>query len=119
MLISSAYAQTATGAAGASSLAGLIQFAPLILIVLVFYFMLLRPQQQQAKQLKIRQEQLTRGDKVITAGGVVGVVKKATDGAAEIDVEIAPNVVVSIVRSTISQIVSPAKADKADKADKA
>jgi preprotein translocase subunit YajC len=112
MFISDAYAQTATGAA-ASPLSGLIQFAPLVLIFIVFYFLLIRPQQTQAKQLKARQNSLTRGDKVVTAGGIIGVVKKAADADANVDVEIAPNVTVSIVRSTITQILTTAtKADK-------
>lgn len=111
MFISDAYAQTATSAAG--SFGGLIQFAPLVLIVIVFYFLLIRPQQTQAKELKAKQAGLSRGDKIITAGGIVGVVKKVTEGTTEVDVEIAPNVVVSVVRSTISQIVTTAKADKA------
>jgi preprotein translocase subunit YajC len=110
MLISSAYAQTA--AAAPSSISGLVQFAPILLIMVVFYFLLIRPQQAQAKELKLKQSALTRGDKVVTAGGIVGVVKKVTDGSTEVDVEIAPNVTVSIVRSTITQVTSQAKADK-------
>ncbi|MDE8348436.1 MAG: preprotein translocase subunit YajC [Acidocella sp.] len=112
MFISSAYAQTATAAAP-SSIAGLVQFAPILLIMVVFYFLLIRPQQAQAKELKLKQSALTRGDKVITAGGIVGVVKKVTDGSTEVDVEIAPNVTVSIIRSTITQVTAQAKADKA------
>jgi preprotein translocase subunit YajC len=110
MFISNAYAQTA---AGASPISGLIQFAPLVLIFIVFYFLLIRPQQTQAKELKVKQSSLTRGDKVVTAGGIIGVVKKAADADANVDVEIAPNVTVSIVRSTITQILTTAaKADK-------
>jgi preprotein translocase subunit YajC len=112
MFFSSAYAQTATGAAG--GLGGLVQFAPLVLIVIVFYFLLIRPQQTQAKALKARQAGLTRGDKVVTAGGIVGVVKKVTEGSTEVDVEIAPNVTVSVVRSTITQVLT-AKPDKVEK----
>jgi preprotein translocase subunit YajC len=110
MFISDAYAQTATAAPG--GIASLFQFAPLVLIVIVFYFLLIRPQQTQAKELKAKQASLTRGDKIVTAGGVVGVVKKVTEGSSEVDVEIAPNVTVSVVRSTISQILTPAKVEK-------
>jgi preprotein translocase subunit YajC len=106
MFISPAYAQTVTGGAG-GGLSSIIQFAPLVLIFVVFYFLLIRPSQNQAKQLKARLSAIKRGDKVVTAGGIVGVVKKLTDGAAEIDVEIAPNVTVSVVRSTITSVLAP------------
>jgi preprotein translocase subunit YajC len=112
MFISDAYAQTATSGAPAG-IASLFQFAPLVLIVIVFYFLLIRPQQTQAKELKAKQAGLSRGDKIVTAGGIVGVVRKVTEGSTEVDVEIAPNVTVSIVRSTISQILTPAKVEKA------
>jgi preprotein translocase subunit YajC len=112
MLIANAYAQTATGG-GPAGLSGLIQFAPLVLIFIVFYFLLIRPQQTQAKELKAKQNSLSRNDRVVTAGGIIGTVKKVTEGDANVDVEIAPNVTVSVVRSTITQILSSAKADKA------
>jgi preprotein translocase subunit YajC len=110
MFISPAYAQTAAGSA-AGGLSSIIQFAPLVLIFVVFYFLLIRPQQTQAKQLKARLSAIKRGDKVVTAGGIVGIVKKTTDGATEIDVEIAPNVTVSVVRSTITTVLAPAAAN--------
>ncbi len=112
MFISDAYAQTATSAAP-GGIASLLQFAPLVLIVIVFYFLLIRPQQTQAKELKAKQASLSRGDKIVTSGGIIGVVKKVTEGSAEVDVEIAPNVTVSVVRTTISQILTSVKADKA------
>jgi len=108
MFISNAYAQTAGGMP--AGLGGLVQFAPLILIFIVFYFLLIRPQQTQAKELKARQEKLARGDKIVTAGGILGTVKKVTEGDANVDVEIAPNVTVSVVRSTITQVLGSAKA---------
>ena len=106
MLIANAYAETASGMPPAVN--SLIQFAPLVLIVIVFYFLLIRPQQVQQKTLKAKLGALKRGDKVVTAGGIVGTVKKATEGANEIDVEIAPNVTVSVVRSTVSTVLAPA-----------
>ncbi|GAN79015.1 preprotein translocase subunit YajC [Acidocella aminolytica] len=113
MFISAAYAQTAAGAAsGSAGMAAIVQYAPLVLIVVVFYFLLIRPQQKQQKQLKARLSALKRGDKVVTAGGIVGLVKKTTDDSNEIDVEIAPNVTVSVVRSTISTVLTAAPADK-------
>jgi preprotein translocase subunit YajC len=105
MFMSPAYAQTLSGGAGGMS--SLIQFAPLVLIFVVFYFLLIRPSQTAAKQLKARLALLKRGDRVVTAGGIVGVVKKAAEGSTELDVEIAPNVTVSVVRSTITTVVTP------------
>ncbi len=110
MFITPAYAQAATGAAGGMS--NIIQYAPLVLIFIVFYFLLIRPSQTQQKQLKSRLALLKRGDRVVTAGGILGVVKKATDGSTELDVEIAPNVTVSVLRSTISSVVTPESAAK-------
>lgn len=104
MLISPAFAQTATGIAANPALGMLIQVAPWVLIGGAFWFLLLRPQQVQQKQHKARVAALKRGDKVVTAGGILGVVKKAADGSDTIEVEIAPNVTVSIMRSTITTV---------------
>ena len=113
MFISAAYAQTASGAAAhGADFASIMQYAPLVLIVVVFYFLLIRPQQRQQKQLKARLSAIKRGDKVVTSGGIIGLVKKAADGATEIDVEIAPNITVSVVRSTITTVLTPAPAEK-------
>jgi preprotein translocase subunit YajC len=109
MFIANAYAQTASGLP--ASLSSLVQFAPLILIVIVFYFLLIRPQQTQQKTLKAMLAALKRGDRVVTAGGIVGTVKKAAEGATELDVEIAPNVTVSVVRSTITAVINPVAAN--------
>ncbi len=107
MFISPAFAQT-TAAAGASSpFASIVQFAPLVLIFVVFYFLLIRPQQAQRKKLESRLSAIKRGDRVVTAGGIVGLVKKAAEGSNEIDVEIAPNVTVSVIRSTITTVQAP------------
>ena len=111
MFISSAYAQTATGLAANPAVGMIVQIAPWLLIGAAFWFILLRPQQQQQKQLKSRISALKRGDKVVTAGGILGLVKKATDGADTIEVEIAPNINVTVLRSTITSITD----DKSDK----
>ena len=89
--------------------------APLIFIMAIMYFLLIRPQQQQQKTLKAKLNDLKRGDRIVTAGGIVGTVKKTAEGASEIDVEIAPNVTVSVVRSTVTTVLSPPAAanDKA------
>jgi len=104
MFITPAYAQTATSQGG--GIASLVQFVPLLLIGLVMYFLLFRPQQVAQKTLKAQLAALKRGDRVVTAGGIIGVAKKVTEGASEVDVEIAPNVTVSVVRSTITSILA-------------
>ena len=107
-LISSAHAQdAATQSAG--PLGGLGQFASILPSVLVFggfYFLLMRPQQQRQKQLKATLSALRRGDRVVTAGGIIGVVQKVKEGASEIEVEIAAGVRVLVLRDTISSVVS-------------
>ncbi|MDD2876630.1 MAG: preprotein translocase subunit YajC [Acidiphilium sp.] len=109
MFIATAYAADASSASGGMS--AIISFAPIVLIVIVFYFLLIRPQQQQAKALKTRLAAIRRGDKVVTGGGFIGQVAKATDGAEEIEVDIAPNVRVTVLRSTITTVLSDTKPD--------
>ena len=104
-LISEAYAQEAGGGGGIAG-SGVLQILPIILIFGIFYFMMIRPQQQQQKTLKAKLAAIKRGDKVLTAGGIVGVVQKSRDGASEVEVEIAPNVRVTVLRETISQVMT-------------
>lgn len=101
-LIAPAYAQTA----GGGGLGAIGQFLPLILIFVVFYFLMIRPQQQQAKTLKSKLAALKKGDRVLTAGGILGNVTRVREGANEIEVEIAPNVRVAVMRETISQVLT-------------
>jgi len=91
----------------AASFSGIQSFLPLILIFGVFYFLLIRPQQKHQNDLKSQLKQLKRGDKVVTAGGIVGTVARVLDESSEIDVDIAPNVRVSVVRSTITSVIAP------------
>ncbi|MCB8873951.1 preprotein translocase subunit YajC [Acidisoma silvae] len=107
-LISPAFAQSL---GGGTSLAGLAQFAPLVLIFGVFYFILIRPQQQKQKALKASLNAIKRGDRVLTAGGILAVVQKIKEGSDEVEVEIAPNVRVMVMRSTISAIIKPVAAN--------
>ena len=76
----------------------IVQFIPLILIFVIFYFFLIRPQQRKAKEHKKMVEELKRGDKVITSGGIIGTVERIVDNE-KIEVEIADNVKVEILRS--------------------
>ena len=106
MFISPAYAQDAAGI-----MASVTQFAPLLLIFGVFYFLLIRPQQTRAKEMKSMLAALRRGDKVVTSGGILGVVQAVKEGSDEVDVEIAPNVRVKVLRDTISSVIKPVAAN--------
>jgi preprotein translocase subunit YajC len=79
--------------------AGIGQFIPLILIFVIFYFFLIRPQQKKVKEHKLMVEGLKRGDKVITTGGIVGTVERIIDNE-KVEVKISENVNVEIVRSS-------------------
>ena len=79
--------------------AGIGQFIPLILIFVIFYFFLIRPQQKKVKEHKAMVESLKRGDKVVTSGGITGTVERLIDND-KVEVEIAENVKVEIVKST-------------------
>ena len=78
---------------------GIGQFIPLILIFVIFYFFLIRPQQKKVKEHKAMVEGLKRGDKVITSGGIVGIVERIIDND-KVEVEIAENIKVEIVKAT-------------------
>ncbi len=87
--------------------ATVVQFAPLVLIFGVFYWLILRPQQQRQKELRKRLGALKRGDRVVTAGGLLGTVAKARDDSREIEIDIAANVRVTVLRDTISAVLAP------------
>ena len=99
MWIAPAFAQT-----GAEP-SGLEMFLPLILIFVVFYFLLIRPQQKKAKQHREMVAALRRGDRVITGGGIIGTVTKIVDDG-EVLIEIAENVRVRVARPTITEVLS-------------
>jgi preprotein translocase subunit YajC len=87
------------------------QFIPLILIFVIFYFLLIRPQQKRIKEHKSMVDSLSRGDDIVTAGGLVGkVVRVLEDDKAEI--EISENVTVRVIKSTISQVLSKTEPKK-------
>ncbi|KUF11488.1 preprotein translocase subunit YajC [Pseudoponticoccus marisrubri] len=81
------------------------QFIPLILIFVIMYFLLIRPQQKKLKDHQKMVEGIRRGDQVVTQGGLIGKVSKVKEGS-EIEVEIAEGVKVRVVRSTIAQVLS-------------
>lgn len=103
MFVTPAYAQDAAGGAAGGAL---IQFLPLILIFAIMYFLLIRPQQKKLKQHQAMVAALRRGDQVVTQGGIIGKVSKVTDGQNEIEIEIAPNVKVRVIRSTIATVLN-------------
>ena len=101
MFATPAFAQ-AGGVAGTAG--GLIGFVPILLIFAIMYFLMIRPQQKKVKEHKTMVEALRRGDQVVTSGGLIGKVVKVGEG--EVEVELAPNVKVRVVRATITQVVS-------------
>ena len=105
MLIPAAHAQAAGGAAADSGLASIVSIAPLVLIFVVFYFLMIRPQQRRMREHATRVASIARGNTVVTAGGLIGKVTKVTDD--EVEVEIAPNTRVRVVKATISDVRQP------------
>ncbi len=103
MFITPAFAQ-ASGATGfGSSSDMLIQFAPFIAIFAIMYFLILRPQQRRAKEQREMVQGARRGDTIVTTGGLIGKITKATDDSG-VEVEVAPNVRVRIARSGIGAV---------------
>ena len=82
----------------------LLSIAPLVLIFAVFYFLLIRPQQKKMKEHRAMVEASSKGDKVITAGGLMGAITKIEDDKIAL-VEISENVNVKVVRSTITEVI--------------
>ncbi|WP_375285716.1 preprotein translocase subunit YajC [Sphingomonas sp.] len=102
MFISPAYAQAASGAQS-NSLAGSIQFfAPLALVMVVFYFLMIRPQQKRMKTHQDAISAVKKGDSVVTAGGLIGKVTRVEDMVVE--VEIAANTRVRVVKATLTEV---------------
>lgn len=99
MLITPAFAQSSGLAEGASAL------IPIILVMIIFYFLLIRPQQKRAKQHREMLAALRRGDKVVTNGGITGTIVKVVDDQDTVEVEIAKDVKVNVVRAMIAEIL--------------
>jgi preprotein translocase subunit YajC len=100
MFISPAYAQAAGGGFG-----GMESLLPLVLIFVVFYFLLIRPQQKKQKEHKAMLEALHRGDRVVTSGGIIGTITKV-HSETELIVEIAEGVKVRVARGMIADVLS-------------
>ena len=115
MLFSPAHAQAADAAtAGVSS--GLMQFLPLVLIFVVFYFLLIRPQQKRMKAHREMLANVRRGDTVVTSGGIIGTVLRVQDN--ELQVEIADGVKVKVARDMIANVNAKTEAPKVVKEKK-
>ena len=90
---------------------GFAQFVPLILIFVIFYFFLIRPQQKKVKEHKSMVDALKRGDEVITSGGIVATIERVHEDD-KIDLSISENVTVKVVKSTIQNLLTKADTKK-------
>ena len=90
---------------------GFAQFIPLILIFVIFYFFLIRPQQKKIKEHKLMVAALKRGDEVVTSGGIVGKIERVL-GDDKVDVSISENVTVQVVQSTIQALLNKSDTKK-------
>jgi preprotein translocase subunit YajC len=111
MFISPAYAQTA-GATG-SGASAFMQFVPLIFIFVIFYFLLIRPQQQRLKKHRAMIDAVKKGDTVVTGGGLIGKVMKVADD--EVEIELGTGVKVRAVKGTLSDVRLPTAANDSGK----
>jgi len=102
VFISNAYAQTA-GAADASLMGNLSTFVPLILMFVVMYFLMIRPQQKRAKEQKAMMDALARGDEVVTAGGILGKVSKVND--LYVTVEVAAGTEIVVQKASVTTLL--------------
>ena len=90
---------------------GFVQFIPLILIFVIFYFFLIRPQQKKVKEHKQMVSTLKRGDEVVTSGGIVGKIERVL-GDDKVDILISENVTVQVVQSTIQSLLNKSDTKK-------
>lgn len=105
----------AYAAAGGNIAETMGMFIPLILIFIIMYFLIIRPQRAQLAKHKEMVNAVRRGDTVVTSGGIIGKVSKVHENSGELDVEIAENVRVRVVRSTLSSVRSAGENPEAAK----
>jgi preprotein translocase subunit YajC len=103
VFISNAYAQTAAGAADPGLMGSLTTFAPIIIMFVVMYFIMIRPQQKRQKELKTMMDALGKGDEVITVGGVLGRVSKVAD--AYVTIEVAPGTEIVVQKNAVTTLL--------------
>ena len=111
MLITHAFAQSSGGLAE-----GGFGLLPIIFVMVIFYFLLIRPQQKRAKQHKEMLAAIRRGDKIVTSGGLLGTVSKSVEGQETVEVEIAKDIKVSVMRTMIADLRDKKDASKTVKA---
>ena len=103
MFISSAFAQTAPAATGGDMQSSLMSMLPLVLMFVVLYFVMIRPQMKKQKESKAMIDALAKGDEVVTGGGLLGKVTKLTD--TSLSLEVAAGVEVQVQRSAVVQVL--------------
>jgi len=109
-VITPAFAQTAAGAAGGVDM--VVQLVPFILIFIIMYFLIIRPQQKKAKEHREMIKNVRRGDQIVTSGGLIGKVTKVSD-ENELELEIADGVRVRVARGMIADVRSKGEPVKA------
>ncbi|MCC2963082.1 preprotein translocase subunit YajC [Massilia sp. IC2-278] len=103
MFISNAYAQTTTAAADPGLMGNLTTFAPLLIMFVVMYFLMIRPQQKRQKEAKAMMDALAKGDEVVTAGGILGRVTKVSD--TYVTLEIATNTELVVQKNAVTTLL--------------
>ncbi|QDP19281.1 preprotein translocase subunit YajC [Sphingomonas xanthus] len=108
-MTTTSFLAAAASSAGASFF---VQTIPLVLIFVIFWFLLIRPQQKRMKEHQAQIAAVKKGDRVVTGGGLIGKVTKV--GETEVEVELGPNLRVQAVKSTLTQVVDPKAAKPAN-----
>ncbi|WP_441295510.1 preprotein translocase subunit YajC [Massilia brevitalea] len=103
MFISNAYAQTTTAAADPGLMGNLTTFAPLLIMFVVMYFLMIRPQQKRQKEAKAMMDALAKGDEVVTAGGILGRVTKVAE--TYVTLEIATNTELVVQKNAVTTLL--------------
>ena len=102
----------AAAAAPSTGTSFFIQTIPLVLVFVIFWFLMIRPQQKRMREHQAQIAAVKKGDRVVTGGGLIGKVTKVTDD--EVEVELGPNIRVTAVKSTLTQVVDPKSAKPAN-----
>ncbi len=102
MFATPAYAQAAGAAQGGSTAGAIVSLLPLVLIFVVFYFLMIRPQQKRMRMLQNAVAALKKGDTVVTAGGLIGKVTKVEE--AEVEIELGTNTRVRAIKATLAEV---------------
>ena len=110
LFISPAFAQ---GAPAGGGMDAIVQFVPFVLIFVIMWFLIIRPQQRRVRSHQEMVKNLRRGDTVVTSGGIIGKVTKVLEDSADIEVEIAEGVKVKVARAMISEVRTKSEPVKA------